>query len=164
MTTATTKSPKTMEFVLSVNQHGQITLPKAFRKLFNIASGETQVELKVSNGGTATIRRKKTVNEVLDELDGLREEVYAKNPSLKKRVSKIGASKTASQLREDFDNSPEGEAHYYKYTPAYYYEQHPELPRTAEIQAAIDKHNKLLEDLAAADPDHADRLEEYRAN
>lgn len=150
------------EFILPVNRHGQITLPKALRKLFDVRSGESRMRLTVSDSTTATIKRQKTTEEVLAELDRLREEAIKKDPTLSDRI-KHNTGKTVRELRKEFDDSLEGEAARYRYTPAYYYEQHPEEPRTPEIQAAIDKHNALLDYLAADDPAHADRLEEYRA-
>ena len=77
-----------------------------------------------------------------------------------KRLAKI----RVEELREEFEKSPEGKASRYKYSPAYYHEQHPKEPRTPEIQSAIDAHHKLLDELAKADPARADRLEEYRAS
>lgn len=153
----------TMEYVLPVNKHGQITLPRAFRKLFGVKNGTSTMRLMVSDGNTAVLERKKTIDEVLAELDAMREAMYRRDPSLRE-LAKRNAGKTARELREEFDKSPEGEAYYYKFTAAYYYEQHPEEPRTPEIQAQIDAHNRLLDELAAADPAHAERLEQYRAN
>ena len=157
----------TTTFSLPINQHGQITLPKNVRKFFGVKSGEDRISLTLTKKKTATIEKEKTrdeqIEEMLQNLDKLREKAYRRNPAMKEKIKHV-AGKSARELREEFDNSLEGEAYYYRYSPAYYYEQHPEEPRTPEIQAAIDKHNKLLDYLAAANPENADRLEEYRAN
>lgn len=154
-----------MSYTATLTANGQITVPKAIRLLLGVEPGGKIVF--DDSADAITVTRAKTREEEIDEmvrmLDSLREKAIRKNPRIAEKIRE-NAGKAASEMREEFDNSPEGEAYCYKYTPAYYYEQHPEEPRTPEIQAAINRHNKLLDDLAAADPARAERLEEYRAN
>lgn len=129
-----------MIYTTTLNKASQATVPKAVYTSIGINPGERFVYNINEKTGVVTIEREKTLSENLNEArEKLPEEV-------KERIRK-NAGKTVSELREI--KSELDELYYYKYTPAYYYEQNPDLKRTPEIEREIEKHQKLLDKVEA---------------
>lgn len=95
----------TMEYVLPVNAHGQITLPKAIRQLFNIEPGETEVRITATDEKTALVQRAETIEEVLADLDA------KKSPAVRAAIER-NRDKTAAELRDEYASSEAGQAYY----------------------------------------------------
>ena len=90
-------------YTVAVTKTGQMTLPKAVREMLGIT---TRAVVKVNKDKKAvSVYRVPTLEERLDEL----------HKSLDfgtKRALKKMAGKTASELRAEWDDSPEGKAYY----------------------------------------------------
>lgn len=108
----------TLERVATLSSSGQITLPKTFRDMIGLKSGDkANIELK---DGAIVIRRQKTFEEVEAEMEKLRQSFSEET----KRLIKKNAGKTVNQLRQEIDNSPEGRAYYErKFGPNNYYDE-----------------------------------------
>ena len=88
---------------LTLNQHGQITLPKALRKMMGLGKGDG-VKL-IATSKSVTIERAETIEEVLADLDA------KKSPQVKAAIRK-NAGKTTSEMRNDYVKSIDGHKYY----------------------------------------------------
>ena len=88
---------------LTLNQHGQITLPKSLRKMMGLGKGDG-VKL-IATPKSVTIERAETIDEVLADLDA------KKSPQVKAAIRKH-AGKTISEMRDDYIKSVEGQKYY----------------------------------------------------
>ena len=88
---------------LTLNQHGQITLPKSLRKMMGLGKGDG-VRL-IATSKSVTIERAETIEEVLADLDA------KKSPRVKAAIRQH-AGKTSAEMRDDYAKSAEGQKYY----------------------------------------------------
>ena len=102
---------KTIFVRLPLNMHGQITIPKSVREEMKLIPGESQVDVRLS-GENLSVSRTKTLDEVEEELEAIREELPEET---KEKIRKEGG-KTVRELREDWEKSEAGKNYYKKYS------------------------------------------------
>ncbi|MBQ3306152.1 AbrB/MazE/SpoVT family DNA-binding domain-containing protein [Candidatus Saccharibacteria bacterium] len=122
-------------YTTTITKSGQITLTKAAREKLGVKPGD-KVYVDFENNKLA-VEKQASAEELLAELDKIGNRTAKDDAKLVNNLSK----------REDL--SEYERLYYYKFTPAYYYEQRPETPRPKEIEAAIAEHHKLLEKVKA---------------
>ena len=84
---------ETIHLNLTMNQHGQITLPKSLRKLMGLEKG-SGLKL-VASPTKATIERAETIEEVLADLD------TKKSPKVRAKIKQL-SNKTVADLRDEY--------------------------------------------------------------
>ena len=94
---------ETIHLNLTMNQHGQITLPKSLRKLMGLEKG-SGLKL-VASPTKATIERAETIEEVLADLD------TKKSPKVRAKIKQL-SNKTVADLRDEYIKSAAGQKHY----------------------------------------------------
>lgn len=90
----------------TVTKTGQIFLPKAVRTALNLLPGQ-RISFDVK-GDVLTLRRAKTIEEILADIDRIRENASEET----KRRIKMNAGKTVAEMRDEWDRSPEGQKYY----------------------------------------------------
>ena len=98
-----------MQHTVTLSSQGQMTLPASLREALGLKPKD-QITLKL-NPITRRVEldRKKSLEESLAELDRFRNSLMT--PEMQS-AAENNRGKTASELRESYDNSPEGKAHY----------------------------------------------------
>ena len=100
------KKEKKMTYSVAVTSAGQMTIPKVFREMLGITD---KVEVDIDKD-KIVVKRQKTDLEIFEESS---REFYASLTPEQKKAIKENAGKTARQLREEWEASPEA-AEYYK--------------------------------------------------
>ena len=95
-----------MQYTSTLTRSGQITLPKPIRDLIGITYGE-RVRLSFKDDAIV-LEREKTFDEIMTQIDTINTTV----PKETKTLIRKYAGKTASELRDEFDSSPEGHIYY----------------------------------------------------
>ena len=93
-----------MEYATTMTSTGQVTIPKELREFLNIHPGDRVTFRKGRDA--ISIDRCKTVEEVFAAMDAV-----PVPPEVQERIEKYRGM-SASELREMYDNSPEGQAYY----------------------------------------------------
>lgn len=88
---------------LTINQHGQITLPKALRKMMGLTKGGG-VKL-VATPEVVTLEKAETIEEVLADLD-------AKKTKKVKMAMRKNYGKSAAEMKDTYLKSAEGQRYY----------------------------------------------------
>jgi len=96
-----------MQYTSTITRSGQITLPKPLRDLLSVTPG-SRITFNVTDQAI-TIEREKTLREVFDELDKIRESY--ETPETKAAHKKFRGW-TANEMRDNYINSPEGKKYY----------------------------------------------------
>lgn len=73
-------------YVVAVNAHGQITIPKHVREDLGVKPNESKVSITKDNSGVFSIQREKTA---LERLEEIRAEHLKRDPDFIKRAEKI---------------------------------------------------------------------------
>jgi bifunctional DNA-binding transcriptional regulator/antitoxin component of YhaV-PrlF toxin-antitoxin module len=89
-----------MQYIATISSAGQITIPVKLRKFLGVDCGDV-ITINTTNE-TATIARKKDIREVLADLD-------KKQTTAVKAAIKQNKGKTASELKNEWFDSPEGQ-------------------------------------------------------
>lgn len=92
-----------MSYTATLTSSGQITIPKPIRDQLAIKVG-SRLNLSLTNN-TLTIERKKTIDEIFASLRTLNDKLP---PEAKARLKK-DAGKTATELMNEYWDSPEGQ-------------------------------------------------------
>lgn len=105
-----------MRYTATYNKSGQATIPAAIIKALGLTPGQKIIfdlpEKEATNTHPViTISRPPTREEYRAEMRRLREEEYRTNPTALANSKKY-QGKTANELREIWDNSPEGQKYY----------------------------------------------------
>lgn len=87
----------------TITKTGQIFLPKAVRTALNLLPGQ-RISFDVK-GDVLTLRRAKTIEEILADIDS------RKSEETKHRI-KMNTGKTVAEMRDEWDRSPEGQKYY----------------------------------------------------
>ena len=88
---------------LTINQHGQITLPKALRKMMGLVKGGG-VKL-VATPESVTLEKAETIEEVLADLD-------AKKTKKVKSAIRKNCGKSVSEMKDEYLKSADGQRYY----------------------------------------------------
>lgn len=94
-----------MMYATTITKSGQATIPKEVRDILGINLGE-RIYFTVNKDKTVSLAREMTEKEARAYLDSF----FADEEG--QRLIKKHAGKSVSQLREEWDNSPEGKAYY----------------------------------------------------
>lgn len=92
-----------MIYTTTITKSGQISLPKSVREFLGLNLGD-RITFSLKKD-TVSIKKVKPLEEVLKEIDANKSEET-------KALIKKYAGKTTNELREIFDNSPEGKKYY----------------------------------------------------
>lgn len=93
-------------YTLTLNQHGQVTIPKALREKWGVSAGDS-FDL-YAKGKKVEIRNHATWSEVFKNLDKIRDGL----PEEAKKRMREDAGKTASELLNEWADSPEGQQYF----------------------------------------------------
>ena len=101
---------------LILNKSSQVTFPKALRELLGVELGDRLTFRKTSKRNQVIITREPTFSERIDAMHARHAKILAELPpeERKHRLELIekNRGKTASELRDEWDRSPEGQAYY----------------------------------------------------
>lgn len=101
--------------VLTLNRSSQVTLPKALRELLGVELGSHLAYRRVGKRKQVVIEREPTFAE---RMDAVRAKIDARltpeERALRAELIEKNRGKTASELRDEWDRSPEGRAYYHE--------------------------------------------------
>lgn len=98
-----------METVVKMSAQGQISVPVKIRELLGLKPKDTFVIKADAATGSVNLVRQKTTKEQLAELSELREQYTTSE--VRENMAKYKGM-TASEIREAWDKSPEGQNYY----------------------------------------------------
>lgn len=93
-----------MMYASTITKTGQATIPKDVREALGVHFGE-RIYFTVNRDKTVSVAREMTEQEARAYLDSF-------NTEETRRLIKLHAGKTVSELREEWDKSPAGRAYY----------------------------------------------------
>ena len=95
-----------MMYPAAITKTNQVTIPKAIREILGLTPDDTRVIYKANPDGSVTIMRDMSEEEARAYMDSF----FMDKKS--QELIKKHAGKTVSELREEWDKSPEGRAYY----------------------------------------------------